>query len=196
MTYNASQWTIRLDATRQDSDYSDLLPIVEYHYRVLESATNFLGPYNSKQRASSLAYMPPSHAQIEQTVKQGGMNAITFNSFVNSLVRFCEKTKGQRALPTPHPSTIHSIQLGAPAFSLEQGPKGVTMVYIAGSDKPLLVKGLYNPKQIKFIIVRPKLSKLGTASSGKWEILFFKDNPGYLVEWCDSMMNPKYSGIY
>lgn len=192
------QWVARLDATRPKNNpgFTDLLPILAAHYRVLESAEKIIGPYNAKQRSSQFAYMPPSSEMLKQLVRQGQMNDITYNSFINSLIRFCAQSKGQRALPTPHPSTIHSIQLGAPAFSLKQGEGDVTMVYIAGTDVPLHVKGLRNPQHIKFIIARPKLSKLGTASSDKWEILFFKENPGYIVDWCDSALNPRYSGTF
>ena len=198
MNTTQPQWTVRLDATRPKDNpgFSDLLPILASHFRVLESAEKFIGPYNAKQRASLLTYMPPSAELLKQMVRQNGMNDITYNSFINSLVRFCEITKGQRALPTPHPSAIHSIQLGAPAFSLKMGENDSTMVYVAGVEIPLIVKGLKNPQQIKFIIARPKLSKLGTASASNWEILFFKTNPGYIVDWYDSALNPKYSGIF
>lgn len=197
MTHEQPQWALRLDASRPKhiTDFTDLLPILAAHYRVLESAERFIGPYNAKQRASSLGYMPPSRETLRQMIKQGGMNDITYNSFINNLIRFCEQHKGQRALPTPHPSSIHSIQLGAPAFTLVPNGKDDTIVNIAGTEKPLIVKGLRNPEQMKFIIVRPKLSKLGTASSDRWEILFFKHNPGYIVDWYDSQLNPRYSGI-
>lgn len=190
------RWCARLDAfrTKEDLDYSDLLSIVSIHFRVLESAEKFLGPYNAKQRSNNI-YMAPTKDLLKQMVKQQGMNDLTYNSFINSLIKFCEQYKGNRALPTPHPSSIHSIQLASPAFNLQQGDEGVIMVFLAGNEKPLLVKGLKNPEQMKFIIVRPKLSKLGTPSVSRWEILFFKHNPGYIVDWYDSMLNPRYSGI-
>lgn len=69
------------------------------------------------------------------------------------------------------------------------------MIQIAGVGTPLLVKGLRQPDEVKFIIVRPKLSQLGTASAKEWEVLFWRTNLGYTPEWADSQLNPRYSGI-
>lgn len=200
MNIEQPKWSLRLDARRpiNNPGFTDLVPILNQHFKVHEAAERFLGPYNAKQRNSQLAYMPPTKEAIQENVRQGGMNSLTYNAFVNALIRFCETTKGNRGLPTPHPSIIHSIQLALPAFAIEQENKNDIMINVIGSDIPLLVDAnrLRNFKEFKFIIVRPRLSKLGTASANNWEILFFKQNLGYLVDWYDSDQNPRYSGIF
>lgn len=192
------RWSVRLNAARPAGNpgFSDLLPVVAHHYKLHEKAVEFLGPYNAKQRGMNKTYHAPDRETLRQLVKQGGVNDFSYSAFLNSIVRFCETTKGNRALPTPHPSAIHSIQLPVPAFECTAGQNGDTMIQIAGVETPLVVKGLRQPDEVKFIIVRPKLSQLGTASAKEWEVLFWRTNLGYVPEWTDSQLNPRYSGIY
>lgn len=190
------RWSVRLDAVRPPGvSFADLLPIITAHYRVAEQVDTYLGPYNARQRSSELPYRPPNKETMEQLIKQGGMNHFSYVAMLNGIIKFCEQHKGNRAVPTPHPSTIHSIQLPLPAFELKQAGD-VTEVHITGSDTPLLVKGLRDIDTVKFIIVRPKLSQLGTASVKNWEILFFRTNIGYIPDWADSNLNPRYSGVF
>lgn len=196
METSLPRWKVRLDASRPASDpgFSDLIPLVAHHYKLHAQAVDFLGPYNAKQRGAKM-YMAPSKEQLKAVIRQGPVNDFTYQAFINSLVRFCEKTKGTRALPTPHPSVIHSIQLPVPAFALTPGQKDGTIVQLMGIEVPLIVHGLRQPDDIKFVIVRPKLSKLGTASAKNWEVLFFHEPHGYLPEWVDTYLNPRFSGI-
>lgn len=192
MTNENPRFTVRLNATRTTPDYTDLLSVVTSHYRTLVSAEAFLGPYNARQR-SNQGYISPSRELLQSSIKQGGMNEITYMAFISSLIRFCESTKGQRALPHPHPSTIHSIQLPQPAFEIKQVEKKHE-VLIPGC-KSLFVQGLRNPENIKFIIVRPKMGSVGTSSAKDWEIMFFNQNYGYIPTWTDSTVNPRYVGF-
>lgn len=191
------RWSVRLDATRpaENPGFSDLVPLVAHHYKLHEKAAEFLGPYNARQRAAA-HYTPPDKELLKQLIPKGRVNDFTYIAFINSLVRFCETTKGNRALPTPHPSVIHSIQLPLPAFSLHSDGPGDTMVKIVGVEVPLKVKGLRGAEEVKFVIVRPRLSKLGTASANSWEVLFYRQPLGYIPEWADTSLNPRYSGIY
>ncbi len=198
MEDNLPRWSVRLDAARPPAEpgFSDLIPLIVHHYKLHEQAAEFLGPYNSKQRGATRApYIPPSKEQLKAAIRQGRVNDFTYQAFINSIVRFCEITKGSRALPTPHPSVIHSIQLPLPAFELHTGSTGDTMVQLIGVEVPLIVRGLRQLDDIKFIIVRPKLSKLGTASAKNWEVLFFREARGYIPEWVDTNLNPRYAGI-
>lgn len=192
------RWTVRLDATRPPAEpgFHDLIPLIGHHYKLHVQAVEFLGPYNAKQRGPNRAYLAPSRDQLKQAIRRGAVNDFTYSAFIGSLERFCETTKGARALPTPHPSVIHSIQLPLPAFELVQAAGGDTMVKLIGVEVPLLVKGLRSPTDVKFIIVRPKLSKLGTASAKNWEVLFFNQAIGYIPEWADTTLNPRFSGCF
>ena len=194
---NLPRWSVRLDATRppQQPGFGDLLPIINHHFRVHEAADKFLGPYNARQRNSRYPYSAPDRETLREIVKQGGMNDFSYSAFLNSIIRFCESYKGLRALPAPHPSTIHSIQLPLPAFELKTSG-GETAVSIMGTETPLIVKGLRDPDTVKFIIARPKLSQLGTASAKNWEVLFYRQALGYIPDWADSQLNPRYSGTF
>ena len=190
------RWSVRLDAHRpsNNNDFSDLENMVAAHFRVHQSIDSFVGPYNARQRNSGSTYRAPDRETIKQLVKQGGMNDFSYSAMLNGVVRFCEEHQGKRSLPAPHPSTIHSIQLPQPAFELKaRGPD--TEVHIIGLEAPLIVKGLREVDGVKFIIVRPKLSKLGTASARNWEVLFYRTNLGFIPDWADSQLNPRYSGI-
>lgn len=191
------RWSVRLDAHRppEEPGFSDLLPLIAHHYRLHTQAVDFLGPYNSRQRSGPGPYLPPSREQLREVIRQGAVNDFTYQAFISSLIRFCEVTKGTRALPTPHPSVIHSIQLPLPAFELQPGHSGDTIIQLIGLEVPLLVKGLRQAGDVKLIIVRPKLSKLGTASARNWEVLFFRQPLGYIPDWVDTHLNPRYAGI-
>lgn len=192
------RWAVRLDAARPPTEpgFHDLIPLVGHHYKLHTQAVEFLGPYNAKQRGPNRAYLAPSRDQLKQVIRQGPVNDFTYSAFIASLERFCEATKGTRALPTPHPSVIHSIQLPLPAFELTHAGAGDTMVKLIGVEVPLLVKGLRSPADVRFIIVRPKLSKLGTASAKEWEVLFFNQAMGYIPDWVDTQLNPRYAGVF
>jgi len=189
------RWSVRLDAFRPHG-FSDLIPMVSAHYRVHEAAEKFLGPYNARQRSSNFPYRAPDKETLRQLIPQGRMNEFSYQAYLNGVIRFCETTKGTRGLPAPHPSTIHSIQLPQPAFEFKSKGGGSTMIDIIGIDEPVEVRGLRLPDEVKFIIVRPKLSQLGTASAKNWEVLFFRQALGYIPDWADSDLNPRYSGKF
>lgn len=189
------RWSVRLDAIREHG-FSDLIPVVNQHYRAHEAAEKFLGPYNARQRNSGMPYRAPDKETLQQLIPRGGMNEFSYSAYIASIIRFCEQTKGTRGLPAPHPSSIHSIQLPLPAFELSSAGNGDIHVGIIGVREPVLVKGLRLPDEVKFIIVRPKLSQLGTASAKNWEVLFYRQALGYIPDWADSQLNPRYSGKF
>lgn len=192
------RWSVRLDATRplDNPGFTDLISIVNHHFNVHQAIDQFLGPYNAQQRNSKYPYQAPEKETLKQCIRQGGMNDFSYAACLNSIIRFCEQHKGLRTLPAPHPSTIHSIQLPLPAFELKALDQGETEVHVMGAQAPLLVSGLRDPGSIKFLIVRPKLSQLGTASATNWEVLFYRTPLGYIPDWADSQLNPRWSGVY
>jgi len=141
-----------------------------------------------------MPYSAPDRETLRQLIPQGRMNEFSYSAYLNSIIRFCESSRGTRGLPTPHPSAIHSIQLPEPAFELKAMVSGDTMVNIIGIPEAIIVRGLRNANDMKFIIVRPKLSQLGTASAKNWEVLFYRQALGYIADWVDSTLNPRYSG--
>lgn len=192
------RWTVRLNAVRPVSDYSDLLAIVGHHYRTFASAEAFLGPYNARQRSKGF-YTPPTREDLRAAVKQGKMNDVSYFALIAAIIKFCETTKGSRALPNPHPSTVHSIQVPQPAFELapvvKEGMMVTHQLSIPGAA-PVFLNGVRNPETIRFAILRPKLSRLGTPSATEWEALLFNTNHGYIPHWVDSNLNPRWSGIF
>lgn len=190
------RWSVRLDARRPASSpgFTDLLALLTHHYRAHVQLVDFLGPYNARQRGGSI-YVPPSREQLQAAVRQGAINSYTYQALINRTIDFCEQTKGLRALPTPHPSTIHSIQLPQPAFQVQPDQGDDTIIKLIGIDVPVIVRGLRQAADARFIIVRPKLSKLGTPSAISWEVLFFRQALGYIPEWADTTINPRYAGV-
>lgn len=191
------RWDVKRDAFRQYG-FGDLIPVLNHQYHTYESLYAFLGPYNARQRSSGLPYLAPDKNQLRVNVRQGGMNEFAYEAMLAATIQFCERTKGLRGLPEPHPSTIHSIQLPQQAFELKPaGPNG-TILRIAGVDEPITLPHIAGAAHstFKFAIVRPKLSKLGTASASSWEVLLFRTPYGYIPDWTDSMINPRWSGRY
>ncbi len=192
MSTELPRWVARVDATRPVTDYSDLLLLVTRHLSMFSSAEAYLSPYNARERSKSF-YSPPTRESLREIVKACGVNEITYSAFLSSLIRFCEQTKGLRALPLPHPSTLHSIQLPQGTFELKSIP-GAMELHAFGATEPVIVKGLRNPDQYKFVILRPKLARSGTPSAKNWEALFFTQNLGYIPMWVDSTINPRWAG--
>jgi hypothetical protein len=190
-----NKWFARYDLTRPTGvkTFSDLLPVLRHHFNMHVSLEQFLGPYNARQRASALPYSAPDRELLKMMVKQGGVNFLSYNGMLSATIEFCQKHKGQRALPLPHPSTIHSIQLPKGAFSLTAKQKH-TEILIPGVETPLLFNSLKNVNDVKFVVVRPRVGRAGTPSADRWEILLFKEQISYMPDWADTEMNTRYAG--
>ncbi len=192
MSTELPRWVARVDASREVTDFSDLLMLVTRHLSMFTSAETYLSPYNARQRSKSI-YSAPSREELRQIVKSCGVNELTYSAFLSSLVRFCEQTKGLRALPLPHPSTLHSIQLPQGTFEIKT-VDGVSELHVIGGTSPVILKGLRNPDSYRFVILRPKLGRSGTPSATRWEALLFTQNYGYIPMWVDSTINPRWAG--
>lgn len=198
MSEELPRWNVRLNISRQFAEYNDLMKIVGVHFAVHQDLESFLGPYNARQRSQKI-YRAPTRDELKLAVRQRSMNDISYNALLNATIRFCEQTHGLRALPTPHPSVIHSIQLPQPAFLIDKAPAGCKIgthqLLISGAE-PVYLPNLRNNFVPKFSIIRPRLSKLGTPSVKDWEVLLFDHNYGYIPNWVDSTINPRFAGIY
>jgi len=185
-------------------DWGSHLHTVAIHFQVYSAAVEFLGPWNSRQRANTMPYQAPSRDILRGSIKQGGMNDLSYSAFITSLEKWCLSTKGMKALVTPHPSIIHSVQLPQGAFSFEYSTTKINTsggtytsgyyLHVPNSNTPLFVPRLKDASSLKFIIIRPKLATLGTPSASRWEILGWKTNFGYIPNWVDSDKDPRYSG--
>jgi hypothetical protein len=125
---------------------------------------------------------------------------------------FLMKTRGKRTLIQPNPSSHHSAQFPSGTFtitsvndkkpslrddkSVRKEAKTLHKIEFFGAEYPVYIENLTIPvDQINFVIVRPKLGKLGTPCTNRWEVLLFKKQHGYLVDHVDSNLNPRWSGI-
>jgi len=190
-----NNWIARynLERATKNVGFSDLLPLLRNHFNMHVSLEQYLSPYNARQRSSGLPYCAPEKEALKQIVKPCGVNFITYNAMLTAVIDFCEKHKGLRALPLPHPSTIHSIQLPLNTFELKSTDTH-TELSIAGVQEPLIFQKIRNSKDVKFLIVRPKIGKTGTPTADKWEVLLFTDNISYIPDWADTKMNTRYAG--
>jgi hypothetical protein len=187
------RWSARMNLTREFSEYTDLSAVLAHHYRIFSALESYLGPYNSRHRADQI-YLAPTKEALKGCIKQRGMNDASYYALLNAVTRFCEETKGLRALPTPHPCTVHSIQLPESAFEIIKISVGEYVLKIPDCD-PVYFSCAKIPDPIKFIILRPKMGRAGTPCFSTWEVLLFKQNHGYIVNWTDSSINPRYAGM-
>jgi hypothetical protein len=206
-------WNAKHDAFRPTTDFSDLLKIVACYYEMYSRCATFIGPWIAKQHG--MIFVPPDKEDIKQALgKERAL--ISFrarSSFIEAVIQHITKTRGKKTLITPNPSSHHSAQFPAGTFQIsavtenkpmlknDKGPrtKGaiVHRIDFYGAEYPVYIENLrLPPEQIQFIIVRPKLGKLGTPSSSRWEVLLYKKHLGYLVEHVDSHLNPRWAGIY
>lgn len=205
-------WNVKTDAFRPINDFADLMNIVSCYYEQYSKAVTFIGPWISKQ--SDIMFIPPDKEQIKTALGKE-RPSISFRSrsaFIESIIEFISKHKGKKTLIHPSPSSHHSAQFTSGTFSISQvndkkpvlkdgkavrkESKILHKIEFFGADAPIYIENLKIPaNQINFIILRPKLGRLGTPSASKWEVLLFKKAHGYLIEHCDSNLNPRWSGI-
>lgn len=212
-TDNQTVWNAKHDAFRQATDFSDLLRIVACYYEMYSRCVTFLGPWIAKQH--NMAFLPPEKEQIKEALGKDRaiMSFRARSAFIEAVVQHTVKTRGKKALITPNPSTHHSAQFPSGTFQIsavtenkpmlkdDRGPrtKGATVhrIDLFGAEAPIYIENLrLPPDQIRFIIVRPKLGKLGMPSVNRWEVLLYKNQHGYLVDHVDSHLNPRWAGIY
>lgn len=198
MTENISgpRWLARLDAKRASGDYSDLLKTVSAYYDMYDRGYKYLGPWINRS-ANANFVIPPDKEEIMKSLGRPRtcMHDRVHNSFVDALYNFAVQSRGKRQLINPNPATHHSAQYLAGTFSITVHGDDAHIKLFA-CEEPLIVKGLkLQANSVNFIIVRPKIGKLGTASVLNWEILFYKHSHGYLIDHVDSFLNPRYSGI-
>lgn len=198
------RWTARHDISPQPgANFNDLAQIVAGTYEMYSKMVDFIGPWISRQRGMNM-FIPPDREQLKAIVNncRSCISFKTKSAFVDAIYNFTIKSQGKRALITPNISTHHSAQFPTGTFSIEkveQDPKsrGMTVkINLAGAVNPVYVDSFkLKPDSVKFIIIRPKLGKLGTPSASNWEILFFNRDYGYLVDHVDSNINPRWAGI-
>lgn len=207
---NTPQWAARHSAFRETKDFSDLLRIVASYYDMYSRAHQYVAPWISRNAGKST--LPIDKDEIKSSL---GKDRPTIShraktAFTEAVYQFVLSTKGTKTLITPSPSSHHSAQFPSGTFYISVVKDNLTImdnnvirksrrplycVELSGAEYPIFVEELKIPiDQIKFIIVRPMLGKLGAASASKWEILFYKKDYGYIIDHVDSQINPRYSG--
>lgn len=212
MTLNTEiNWDAKSDVFRSTSDFSDLLKIVSAYYDMYSKIADFIGPWIAKQRG--MIFLSPEKEQLK-TILGKDRPSISFrakSAFLDSLIYFLDKHKGHKTLITPNPSTHHSAQFPEGTFEVKEVKQQVFArvgknikpltgkiyeIYFAGAEFPVYVQNPRIPlEQVKFIILRPKMGKLGTANVSKWEVLLYRRKINYIVDHVDSNVNPRFSGI-
>ena len=211
---DTNRWNAKLDAFRSTTDFTDLLRIVASYYEMYSRAATFVGPWIAKQHNNAMT-LPPDKEMIKEALgkERPTISYKARTAFIESLYQFMIKSKGRKTLITPNPSSHHSAQFPQGTFTIslvgeddrpalrdDRAPrresKTLHKITFAGAENPVYVENLNIPvDQINFLIARPKLGKLGTPSTNRWEILFYKRHHGYIIDHVDSHLNPRWSGI-
>lgn len=191
--------------------YDDVTLAIRNYLNFYSRIEKVIAPYNAKQFSSHLPYIPPTRQQLIDIIGQRNipkkLNELIINNMINGSIRFCERYKGKRQLPIPHHSTHHSLQFQdnqflIEEFDIEEWQKmnsdkfKISNVYkISLEDfKPFYIEN-FIPQQFKYLILRQKLSKTGVPSPTNWEVLLFKNNISYMIDWVDAEINTRYVGI-
>ena len=212
MEDNMPRWAARTDVYRPTTDFSDLMKIVASYYEMYNKAYTFMGPWIAKQ--NQMNFSVPDKDEILAGIGKA-RSVISFmvhSKFVDALFQFAIQSKGRKALINPNPATHHSAQFPHGSFSITQITDSVVLrddkglrkpikslhaIEFFGAEQPVYIENLHlRPDQIKFIIVRPKLGKLGSPSTKKWEVLLYRQPLNYLVDHVDSDLNPRWAGVF
>lgn len=197
------RWNSRHDVRREDRshDFSDIAGVMVNNYYFYELIYKVVAPYEARQRdideftGERLSpYVPPSvEFLLENIRKPSFISAASHAGACRGVAAFCEYNRGMFALPVPHPTTIHSIQLPKGAFTIERQGAG-HVVTVAGCKARFYIQGLNNHAKVKFMVLRPKSSASGTPNLSHWELLTFDEDHGYIPLWVDSTANPRFAG--
>lgn len=210
------RWAARLDVLRplDHHSFDDLGRIVATYYEMYSRVSAFLGPWNAKQVGSTFPYQAPEREQLRQVLgkPRPWVSDRAHTALIEAAVNFCTATKGRRQLVTPSPVTHHSAQFARSAFSVRtvgdtmnfyrapgtRVPDAIKVCWelqLAGASSAIYVENApLKPEDVGFIILRPRLGKLGTPNLSRWEVLLYRQSLGYLIEHVDSEMNPRYCG--
>lgn len=199
-TSSGPKWAVRLDARTQSGSYNDQLRVVAAMFELYQKGFHFMAPWINRSRDATMV-IPPDKDLIRNALgkPRASISDIVHRNFVDSLYNFACQSKGKRQLINPDPSTHHSAQFPRGTFKIvpiTDRQSAATEIHLFSCSEPLIVGGLQlKPEQVEFIIVRPKLGKLGTPSVTNWEILFYKTPQTYLIDHVDSNLNPRWSGV-
>lgn len=203
---------IRIDALRPPShSWEDAYSAVTGTFLMHKLIFEALSPYNSKQLGNNKPYVPPSLDYLKMVVKRKpkAMSQITFDNMLFAVRRFAEEHKTNKQLAYPDPVTLHSAHFPEGTFSISEIrveewlkivgvrpylPSSVHKFSFTCIDQPIYAEN-YRPDNHKYIILRPKLSKLGVPMLANWEMLFFKKNHGFFLDRVDAEINPRYAGL-
>lgn len=174
-------------------------------------AAAIIAPAISRQQGRP--FIAPDREQIKAALgkERPTISHRARSAFLDGLARFFTQTRGKRALITPSPSTHHSAQFPAGTFEIsletaqvslrdDRGPRrparSLHKISFWGAEAPVYIENLQIPAdQIKFVILRPKLGRLGMPSVTRWEILVSRQDIGWVVDHTDSDLNPKWAGV-
>lgn len=204
--------SVRLNAYRPIGElYDDISIAVNSYLKFYSRIERSIAPYNSKNAYGHLPYIPPTRQYLIDVIGQRNipknLDELTVNNMLTSTIRFCERHKGKRQLCLPHHSTHHSLQFSYGNFVIDEVTKeefnslgrsnskinNVHKISLTGF-KPLYVEN-FRPNKFKYLILRQRMSKTGVPSTTNWEILLFKNNFQYMIEWVDAEINTRYCGI-
>jgi hypothetical protein len=205
------RWLARVNVYRPTTDFSDLLRIVASYYDMYAKAYTYMGPWIAKQNAMNFSVPDKDEIMAGIGKPRSTISYTTYSKFIDALFDFAIMSKGRKALINPNPSTHHSAQFSQSTFNITPVTDNVVLrderavrkpaktlhkIEFFGADLPVYIENLtINPDQIKFIILRPKLGKLGCPSTNKWEVLLYRQPYTYLIDHIDSNLNPRWSGI-
>lgn len=212
-TSGVGSHSVRLDVYRPAGEnmWEDAAAVVAGTYLIHKRIFEALAPYNAKQHSSNKPYVPPTTEFMKMAVKRKplAVNDLTYTNMLKAIQAFCVEFKGCKQLVYPDPVTLHSAHFPEGTFKVEEvevaewyklagdrpyKPASVHSFKLAGLNSLVYVEN-YRPDNHKYLIMRPKLSKLGVPLFSTWEMLFFRKNYGYFVDRVDAELNPRWSGL-
>lgn len=206
-----NHYDARLNAYRSTSDFTDVLSQIAMQFDLYMKIVEIVGPWISKQNGNG-HFLPLTTDLLKERITRSSVNPRTYSAMMEATYQFMKTTQGKRALALPHPTTHHSAQFRSGLFSLTavsdkiklrddgklRDPRAKLLKLEITGCEPLYVENVsgINPESINFVIIRPKLGKLGSPNISKWEVLLYKRDPGHLIDHVDSDLNPRWAGKF
>lgn len=195
------RWNSRHDIRRTDNrrDFTDLASVMVNNYYFYTLLYEAVAPYEARQRdfdeeGNRVPYVAPTPEYIRTNLRKPSfISEAQYEGAIRGVVEFCKQNKGVFALPVPHPTTIHSIQLPKGSFEINKVGRNFE-VKVAGCRNSFTASHMEKPEKIKFMVMRPRSHSSGTPNLDQWELLTFSEDHGYIPLWVDSTANPRFAG--
>lgn len=204
-----SEDVFRANIYRQSSFFEDFILNIAVTFKTYKKIVDYTSAFASRNSSNPMFFV--AKEVVDEAIGKNpyGMNSTMYRHMIQSVESFFKENGQHRRLITADPLVQCSFQASSELFEIETLKKNnwpkhyhwlntkekvssVSKISIIGLE-PFYIHNV-KTKNIKHLVVRPKIGMSGVHNLQKWECLFFLKNYRYKIDQTDSNRNTKYLG--